>query len=289
MKKKYRGKGMKCKLVDVFTDTRLSGNGLTIFYDFKELPSSEMLALTREMRQFESIFLTVKDSGYSARIFTVEEELDFAGHPLIGLAYHLHEEYGVHENHEWHIQLNKTTVLLTSTMVGEKFEATMNQGKPQFIHTLNHEEAGVFLSALNLDRKDGASSPQEVISTGLPYLIVPVTNGIDKAKITVDNLEYLLSKHGAKFVYVLDVNSFEGRTWDNEGKVEDVATGSAAGSAGAFLYKYGLVKSNQIILRQGRFLGRPSEMYVHLEVQQGKLKNITVSGQVCKVADMEFV
>ncbi len=72
-----------------------------------------MLSLTQEMRQFESIFLTEQDGKFRARIFTIEEELDFAGHPLIGLAAHLHESFGEKTHHQWQVQLNKKAVMLT--------------------------------------------------------------------------------------------------------------------------------------------------------------------------------
>ena len=87
-------KKMKAKLVDVFAEGKLTGNGLTIFWNCNDLSSDDMRALTREMRQFESIFVLGEPEGNTvrARIFTMEEELDFAGHPLIGLAAHLHEE-----------------------------------------------------------------------------------------------------------------------------------------------------------------------------------------------------
>ena len=281
---------MKCKLVDVFANEKLSGNGLTIFYEIDNLSTKQMLSLTQEMRQFESIFLSIKSNKFYARIFTVEEELDFAGHPLIGLAAHLHEEYGVDSSCEWNVALNNQTVVLKSRKSGSYFEATMEQGKPEFIKELNKDESVVFLSALNLTWDNISDYPLEVISTGLPYLIVPIQSGIDKVKVCVENLEDLLSVHGAKFVYILDTQEFEGRTWDNLGKVEDIATGSAAGPASAFLYKNNLVNCNQsFVIKQGRFLGRPSEIKVLPIIQGGEFCNISVSGQVCKIANIEFV
>lgn len=281
---------MKCKLVDVFANEKLSGNGLTIFYETDDLTTKQMLSLTQEMRQFESIFLSIKSNKYYARIFTVEEELDFAGHPLIGLAAHLHEEHGGDYSCEWNVALNHQTVVLKSSKSGSYFEATMEQGKPEFIKELIKNESEVFLPALNLTWDNIAGYPLEVISTGLPYLIVPIQSGIDKVKVCVENLEDLLSVHGAKFVYILDTQKFEGRTWDNMGKVEDIATGSAAGPASAFLFKNNLASGNQsIVIKQGRFLGRPSEIKILLKVQGGELCNILVTGRVCKIANIEFV
>ena len=80
-----------------------------------------------------------------------------------------------------------------------------------------------------------------MVSTGLPYLIVPVrAEELAAAEIRVPDFEALLAECGAKFVYVLDPVALEGRTWDNAGRVEDVATGSAAGPAAAYLIHLGI-------------------------------------------------
>lgn len=132
---------MKCKLVDVFSDQKFSGNGLTIFYDLPPLSAEKMLSLTQEMRQFESIFVTrkISSSSFRARVFTMEEELDFAGHPLIGLGAHLHEEYGVFDEHHWDIQLNGKRIKLRSNLTCSYYEVSMSQGRPEFIKQLNTE------------------------------------------------------------------------------------------------------------------------------------------------------
>jgi trans-2,3-dihydro-3-hydroxyanthranilate isomerase len=73
--------------VDVFTNVPLSGNGLTVFTEADGLSNATMLKVTQETRQFESIFLQrVDDNSVRANIFTCEEELDFAGHPILGAA-----------------------------------------------------------------------------------------------------------------------------------------------------------------------------------------------------------
>jgi PhzF family phenazine biosynthesis protein len=103
----------------------------------------------------------------------------------------------------------------------------------------------------------------QVVSTGLPYLIVPVSKGLDRARIAVEDFEERLASVGAKFVYVFDPDEREGRTWDNAGAVEDVATGSAAGPAAAFLAAHRLAAEDEaIVVNQGRFLGRPSVIAV---------------------------
>ncbi len=219
----------------------------------------------------------------------MEEELDFAGHPLIGLAAHLHEEYGTQEKHQWTIELKSKHVDLVSYAKGDYYSAAMEQGLPELISVLKQSERDEVLSALNLSKENAANMLFEVISTGLPYLIVPITHGIEQARIKTTDFESLLGRFGAKFVYVLDVNTFEGRTWDNEGKVEDIATGSAAGPAAAFLFKAELVSENKPFqISQGRMVGRPSKIGVCIETNDSTINNIVVSGDVHKVASISF-
>lgn len=279
---------MKCKLVDVFSSQKLNGNSLTIFYNCDKLSTEEMLALTQEMRQFESIFLFCDNGVFTAKIFTLEEELDFAGHPLLGLAYHLHEEFGKEKEHDWEVELNKQTVKLTSVQTNGKFTATMNQGSPSFIKTLSHKEASDLYSVLNLEVTNQTDFPAEVVTTGLPYVILPVIGCLEKINFQVSDISPLIESHGAKFLYVLDIVSFEGRTWDNFGRVEDVATGSAAGPAAAYLHKHKLTNSHLLSLHQGRFIGRPSQMFVELICDDSEITEIKVSGNVIKVADISF-
>ena len=75
--------GLKYHHVDAFSGKPLSGNGVTVFRLREALSTAVMQELTREMRQFESIFVLQKARSQTVRawVFTMEEELDFAGHP----------------------------------------------------------------------------------------------------------------------------------------------------------------------------------------------------------------
>lgn len=253
--------------VDVFAAEPLCGNGLTVFQLQEPLPDALMQRITQEMRQFESIFLWREAGSRSvrARIFTMEEELGFAGHPVLGAACVLHAEHFADEAEcRLVFELAARQVELTSRRQGLAFEAEMAQGVAEFGAPIDLDKQRQLLAALNLQADDAFEhAPMEVVSTGLPYLIVPVRSGLARTAVTQRGFEALLGTVGAKFAYVLDVPQLEGRTWDNDGRVEDIATGSAAGPAGAWLARHGLIERERpVTLHQGRFLHRPSELIV---------------------------
>lgn len=285
--------GLSYYHADVFSDRILSGNGLTVFPNSEGLSSELMQQLTQEMRQFESIFLSATDQPdqYLARVFTMEEELGFAGHPVLGAACVLHYLHIQNcQSAKWKFILPTKTVQVVTEECSTRYIATMNQGHPHLAAPLQLEQSLPFLQALNLTVEDLADGyPLQVISTGLPYLIVPLQQGLNRCQILHPEFESLLDTIAAKFVYVFDLNTFEGRTWDNAGLVEDIATGSAAGPVGAYLVEHHLASANTaIVIHQGRFVDRPSQMTVQVVTPPDTPSYVLVSGQVCLVASGIF-
>jgi predicted PhzF superfamily epimerase YddE/YHI9/menaquinone-dependent protoporphyrinogen IX oxidase len=176
------------------------------------------------------------ENGAIARIFTEDEELLFAGHPVLGAAAVLHQQHRPQDSAAtWIVRVGgrPLTVHTHRTDRPSVLEATMNQGSASTSAALTETQRLDFAVALNVTPAAlHRTLPAEVISTGLPYLVLPVTPaGLAMSRISVPDLEERLETVGAKFVYVLDPEQPEGRTWDNDGRVEDVATGSAAGPA----------------------------------------------------------
>jgi PhzF family phenazine biosynthesis protein len=270
----------------VFSSKPLSGNGLVVFTQAAGFSQSFMQRLTQEMRQFESIFLQpLSGNRVRAKVFTIEEELDFAGHPVLGAAAVLHE---LHEpgrqQAEWLFELNHKTVSVLTQQEGHAYTATMNQGQAEFGRLLNPQEQDSFLEALSLPETAlYPGLPLQVISTGLPYLLLPLQKAIEQAHIQVTDLEVRLRAVGAKFIGLLEVPTLRLRTWDNLGQVEDTATGSLAGPAGALLVRHQLHPPDQVLtLQQGEFLQRPSQLLV--QVVGSAAGQVLVSGQVSMVA-----
>ena len=280
-----RRDGAKYFHVDVFATGPLTGNGLTVFLDTATWSAASMQRVAQEMRQFESIFLSeVSSTGAAARVFTVQEELPFAGHPVLGAAAVLHRTQSQHEAAcSWTLRLPHGPVAVRTRQADGHYQCEMNQGVAVIGASIAVSQLHAILDRLGLNEADLVSGIQaQVISTGLPYLILPVTaDALSRARIRGSDFEALLGSAGARFVLVLDPQAREARTWDNLGQTEDVATGSAAGPAAAYLVRHQLASPRlPIEIAQGRFAGRPSE----LVVTHDRDGNLWVRGEVWPVA-----
>ena len=258
------------------------------FFLNRNLDDKEMQLITREMRHFESIFLyplNFSNTKFRAKIFTLEEELDFAGHPILGAACAIHDKYFPNQPEaRTNFKLNIKSLDITTKKHSTYYSAMMEQGAPEFITEVPSTLVNDFLAAFNLSPDNLARLPLEVISTGLSYLIVPLVSGLEQIKH--HNVSHLLSKIKAKFVYFYDINRQEGRTWDNNGIIEDIATGSAAGPLSAYLVKHGIHKTGEIItINQGSFLNRPSVIEVVVLGENNEFDNIKIFGNSCIIGE----
>ncbi|TDX08311.1 PhzF family phenazine biosynthesis protein [Kribbella sp. VKM Ac-2566] len=282
--------GLSYHHVDVFSRTAYAGNSLAVFVDPPALAATQLSRITQELRHFESIFITrTAQAEYNARVFDLEGELDFAGHPVLGAAAVLHacSDDAAQAETWWTFRLPARTVRVrTSRSRDGHLSALLDQGRPEIVRILMAERPTV-AEALGLMTDDlDPTLPLEIVSTGLRYLIVPVnsSDALEQARIQHPNFGEFLREFGAQFVYVLDAHALEGRHWNNDGVIEDVATGSAAGCVGAYLRRHGLARDGaEIRLKQGRFVGRPSEIAVTAHGTADDVERVTVGGDVAIV------
>jgi predicted PhzF superfamily epimerase YddE/YHI9 len=300
---------MQFQHVDVFADVPFTGNSVTVFLADGTAATGQMLSITREFRHFESIFLwpTAAGNRWRARVFDLEGELDFAGHPVLGAAAVLHDRAGGDATRQWTIELSAKTVTVQTARDrtprdgtprdrtprdgtprdGTGFRATLDQGRPGYGPSVCGAAAVPILHGIGLCAADLTPGLEPtVVSTGLRYLVIPVSAAaLARAAITAADFASRLAAVGAQFAYLLDPDALEGRHWTNDGRTEDIATGSAAGTVGAYLARAGRVALNQpFTLHQGRFTGRPSQIQVEPRGSAGDITRILVGGQVALVA-----
>jgi trans-2,3-dihydro-3-hydroxyanthranilate isomerase len=277
------------QLVDVFTSAPYRGNSLSVFPDAVGLSTGQMAQITGELRQFESIFLNPAgpQHHWQAHIFDLFEELDFAGHPVLGAASVLHHQHGGDKvRGRWTLELAAGALTIETERRGPAaFHAALPDMQAHFLGEpadVSRAQVASWFSLLigDLDTR----MPLEVVSTGLRYLIVPVRNGaLARAHISHRELDVALAEIGAEYAYLIDADAKEGRHWNNDGVVEDAATGSAAGCVAAYLHRHGQLGDGQDVeLRQGRFIGRPSRITISAKGADGGVR-VRVGGEVVLV------
>jgi trans-2,3-dihydro-3-hydroxyanthranilate isomerase len=279
--------------LDVFTSTRFEGNPLAVFTDGDELSGDEMLAIAREMNLCETVFVqkpTEEEALARLRIFTTKEELKLAGHPVIG-TWFLLAELGVVPAQEGGVHVLQQTgggVL--------PVEIRFKDGRPQRV--IMTQKQAVFKPA-KIDKKKLASalelSPKdfdpklepEFVSTGIFNLMVPLRNRAALSKIATNMIELgKLQGKNATMAYCFALGG-NGKAFTRGmlpwGLYEDAATGSAAGSLGAYLVRHRkLVPGHTLNILQGAEMGRPSHLEVEV-TQSGKKLVPRVSGAAVKV------
>src|SRR5437764_5665827 len=290
--------------VDVFTQTPLTGNPLAIFTDARGLNDDEMLALAREMNLSETTFIFPRDpatEAHKVRIFTVAEELPFAGHPKRGTALHLYAS-GFSPVSE---QSTEITLDLKAGKIPVRFTANSeNAGRKRIDGQVFGEmrqrdpEFGVTFSRAEVARLIGLAAdeippewPIEIVSTGLPFAIVGIRNQETLTNLKFDNAQAadFLKNSDAKFFYFLcpqrrgkDRLEARARMFFYGG--EDPATGSAAGCAASWMVQHGVAKSDeQVLVRQGIECRRPSEMYVRATREGERVSNVRVGGYAVEI------
>ncbi|MFI1048915.1 PhzF family phenazine biosynthesis protein [Streptomyces griseoruber] len=225
---------------------------------------------------------------WQARVFDLAEELDFAGHPVIGAACVLHALHGSGERASWTLRLKARTVTVATKRRGPgRYAGVLDQGRAAFLGRPDPARAAELAAWFGLDAGDlDPDLPPEVVSTGLRYLVLPVRAGVlARARIASD-ITGRLAALGARFAYVLDVTGLEARHWNNDGLTEDVATGSGAGCAAAYLRRYGRIGDGEAVtLRQGRFTGRGGEMTISARGHGEDIPSVRVGGEVAFVGE----
>jgi trans-2,3-dihydro-3-hydroxyanthranilate isomerase len=279
--------------LDVFTTTRFQGNPLAVVTDGDGLSADQMLAIAREMNLSETVFVQKPTDDRALarlRIFTTKEELKLAGHPVIG-TWFLLAELGVVPAQDGGVHV------LQQTGAGVlPVEIRFKDGRPQRV-TMTQMEAtfkasGIekkkLTAALGLSAKDLDSklSP-EFVSTGIYNLMVPLRNraALGKIQMNIAELARLFGKQAAlAYCFAIGNNhSIWSRGMMPWGLYEDAATGSAAGSLGAYLVKHGRVGAGHTLnITQGVEMGRPSQIEVEV-TQSGKKLTPRVSGAAVKV------
>lgn len=288
-------------IVDVFAERKYAGNQLAVLRDTKALSDTQMQEIAKEMHFSETTFILSekkRNNGYDVRIFTPEHEVPFAGHPTLGTAYVIQQEIIKEPVETVTLNLKVGQIPVTFNYKGAHIDLLwMRQKNPTFGQIFDPIPISEVLS---LDKGEiDKRFPIQEVSTGLPFIIVPLKslNAVKQSKIDLGKYFELIKDTQAKTMLIfcrqtykkennLNVRMFA----DYYGVPEDPATGSANGCLAGYLVKHRYFGKDRIDIRveQGYEIGRPSLLFLRAEEKDDKI-DVSVGGKVLMIAKGELV
>jgi trans-2,3-dihydro-3-hydroxyanthranilate isomerase len=288
-------------IVDVFAEKKYAGNQLGVFPNAGGLSGDQMQKLAKEMNYSETTFILSPapvNGGYNVRIFTPDKEIPFAGHPTLGTAYIIQQEIigQLVDTVILNLKVGQIPVIFN---YGENGPDTlwMHQKEPTFGAQI---DAGTISDVLNLQETHlDDRYPIEEVSTGLPFIVVPLKtlDSLKQIRPEVDKCLKLLENLSAKAILAfcpetyLEQHDLCVRVFAHYyGVPEDPATGSANGCLAGYLAKHRYFGESSIDIRveQGYEIGRPSLLFLKAEKNADKI-DVLVGGKVIETAKGEFV
>jgi len=276
---------------DVFTSKQLEGNSLAVFPDARGISDLEMQSLAKEMNLSETTFILPRDRqtelerGVRVRIFTVEEELPFAGHPTLGTAFALRKS----GEPEITLELNVGPVPVRfEDAEGQPSFGEMRQIDPAF-GTIYDKKEVAEVTGLSIDDFD-PELPIQSVSTGVKFTITPLRSLKTLQSLSLDlrRASDYLERRGDKFFYFVTRDTPAKATRLRARMIfyngEDPATGSAAGCAAAWMVAHEVAQPDErVLIEQGLEIKRPSHILVRASRIDNRVVNVRVGGHAVEI------
>jgi len=258
-----------------------------------------MQRIAREMNFSETTFVLPPENPAHAakvKIFTPVLELPFAGHPTIGTAFAL-AHTGVLKpgaaKTVFGLGVGPTNIDL-EWKDGKLAFAWMTQLKPTFGKTI--EDGRALAAAIGVEALDPRAPAQEV-NCGSNFFIIPLPTrkAVDAAVQDRAKVDAVFAAAGVQrrgmYIFSTEKGADDVTAYSRllgTGGIEDPATGSAAGPAGAFIARHGFVpadKADSIVFLQGVLVRRPSRLHVRATMAGGEVTGIKVGGSAVVVGE----
>jgi trans-2,3-dihydro-3-hydroxyanthranilate isomerase len=281
---------MDFTIVDVFAEQPYAGNQLAVFRGAAGLSDEQMQTLAREMNFSETTFIlsdTPRDGGYDVRIFTVEEELPFAGHPTLGTAYVIRRDIAAADQIVLNLKVGQIPVdFMPDGLVW------MQQKPPTFGEIYDPEQVAPLIG-VNADDID-TRFPIQIVSTGVPFPIIPLKTreAVVRARLNNGMYHEWRTATGRDKVFLFCAEPYDSDNHLNArmfwGSGEDPATGSANGCLAGYLVKHRYFGTDSINVRveQGYEIKRKSVLYLRAapNTDDPNVIDVRVGGRVQNMA-----
>ena len=283
--------------LDAFTTEPFSGNPCAVLPEADGLTDDQMQKIACETNLSETAFvLPSEKAAVRVRYFMPYKEIPFAGHPTIATAFMLAQEGRVPDDQDisrvdFEFNIGVLPVEIHWDMNRQPVRAVMAQTAPTFSAVADPQD---LIPSLGLRRKDLLDAgPIQVVSTGVPFLIIPLTEmaSLRKARMDRPRLLSVLKDLQVDAAYLFFPGGFDpetdfhGRLFSPGGVSEDPFTGSAVGAAGAYAVRYGILSGPELTAEQGHMVGRPGRGTVEILQSANQFVSVKVGGSAVRTLD----
>jgi trans-2,3-dihydro-3-hydroxyanthranilate isomerase len=291
--------------VDVFTDRAFGGNPLAVVLDAGGLSTAQMQAIASEFNYAETTFvLPPRDDAHDAqvRIFTVNKEIPFAGHPNVGTAFVLATQATKPPARLLFEEGAGLVPVEILTKEGGAVGAELTAPQPlKKLTQFSAEQAAAVVSLSSADIRTDRHPPQ-IVSVGLPFLVVELASRDVLRRARPDPATFARTfpcdGSDAVYLYTRDIPPAE-KTSDlqarmfhpgSSGLSEDPATGSATVAIAALLAELSGDRDGELKLRigQGVDMERPSMLLTRVRKANGVIASAHVGGACVQVMEGSF-
>ena len=291
--------------VDVFTDSAFGGNPLAVVLDAGGLSTAQMQAIASEFNYAETTFVLPPQEGAHdarVRIFTVNNEIPFAGHPNVGTAFVLATQAA---KPPARLLFEEGAGLVPVEILSEEGRAVGAElTAPQPLNRLTQLSAAQAAACVSLSAADIRTDrhPPLIVSVGLPFLVTEVASRDALRRATPDAAAFAgtfpCDGSDAIYLYTRDVPPAEkpcdlqARMFHpgSSGLTEDPATGSATVAAAALLAELSGERDGELKLHigQGFDMGRPSLLLARVRKENGRIISAHVGGRCVSMMEGTF-
>ncbi|UTM59556.1 PhzF family phenazine biosynthesis protein [Photobacterium sp. CCB-ST2H9] len=270
-------------LVNSFTANGTGGNPAGVVLHADKLSYGEKLEIAQAVGYSETAFVSQdEEADFELSFFTVTDEVDFCGHATLAAFSTMYQKGIVTEGR----YVQRTKAGLLAVAIESNGHIIMEQKLPEYLGRFDYEVISELIG-IESTVLESTQLPIEIISTGLPDLLVPVPHGyLDKIQVNEHLLSDFCKKHDLVSLHAFELYEKDsGMTASCRnfaplfGIPEESATGSASGALACYLTKHLSGKySNCFTFEQGRAMDCVSTITASVELKEQAIVKVMVGG-----------
>jgi len=274
-------KNIEVNLVSSFTVNGQGGNPAGVVLNANQLSDAQKLKIAQAVGYSETAFVSSDDEAdFEVSFFTTTEEVDFCGHATLAIFSTMYQK-GILVAGSY---VQRTKAGMLSVNIESNGKVVMEQQLPQKIDCFSYQEISNVLG-LESNILQNTKLPIEVISTGLPDVIIPVPNGyLDEIEPDDELIADFCNKHKVVGFHVFELCEAQSEFTAScrnfaplFGISEESATGSSSGALACYLTEH-LALGVDFVFEQGRAMNCKSIITASVKSEHSTISNVKVGG-----------